>query len=81
MGMLGEERQTVGQLWRDGVAAVGTAKQVLDELMAQKEEMSFGGLAIYFHFGNLPVEKAAASVEKFAGRVMPALKRGLMRDL
>ena len=59
---------------RDGMAAVGTPDEVRDELMAQREKMGFGGMVIYFHFGNLSVEKAASSMEMFAREVMPALK-------
>ena len=74
LGLLGEEARTPAQLMNDGMAAIGTADKVRDELMAQKEQMGFGGMVIYFHFGNLSVEKAASSMEKFAQDVMPTLK-------
>ena len=76
LGLLGEGVRTPAQLLRDGMAAVGTAAQVRDELMAQKEKMGFGGMVVYFHFGNLDVEKAALSMERFARAVMPTLKGG-----
>ena len=76
LGLIGEEERTPARLMRDGMAAVGDARAVRDELMAQKEKMGFGGMVIYFHFGNLDVEKAAASMERFAREVMPALKSG-----
>ena len=74
LGLLGEEARTPAQLMNDGMAAVGAADEVRDELITQKEQMGFGGMVIYFHFGNLSVEKAASSMEKFAQDVMPTLK-------
>lgn len=52
----------------------GTPESVREQLLESQGTLGFGTLATLLQFGDMPNDRARASMELFAAEVMPALK-------
>jgi len=57
-----------------GMMLCGSPTTVRDLLVDYQKQLGFRNLLTLLQFGTLPAELTAASMERFAGQVMPALR-------
>jgi alkanesulfonate monooxygenase SsuD/methylene tetrahydromethanopterin reductase-like flavin-dependent oxidoreductase (luciferase family) len=57
-----------------GMMIYGSAATVRDRLVEYQKQLGFRNLLTLLQFGTLPADLTAASMERFAGAVMPALR-------
>lgn len=58
-----------------GMFVCGSARTVRETLIGYARELGFGNLLAMLQFGTLPADLTRRNMERFAGDVMPHLKR------
>ena len=62
------------ELVEEGFLVAGSPETVRERVLELQGELGFGTLATLLQFGDMPNDRARASMELFAEQVMPALK-------
>jgi alkanesulfonate monooxygenase SsuD/methylene tetrahydromethanopterin reductase-like flavin-dependent oxidoreductase (luciferase family) len=62
------------ELVDEGFVIAGSPESVREQLLESQGTLGFGTLATLLQFGDMPNDRARASMELFASEVMPALK-------
>ena len=71
---IGTERTTIEQLDGNSQIIIGSAETVTRRLRECIDESGIGTLVVLPQFGSMPHEQAIGNAERFAQRVMPALR-------
>ena len=58
-----------------GMFVCGSAKTVRETLISYAREIGFGNLLAMLQFGTLPADLTLRNMQRFAGEVMPAVRR------
>lgn len=69
------------ETWKDveegGYAIVGSPETVAQKLIEHAKDIGCGNLLGLFHLGNMPNEKARASMQRYAAEVMPRINEAI----
>lgn len=63
------------ELVETGMHIAGSADDVVEQILKQQKEIGFGTFIGEFRFGSLPHHMAKKSMDLFAEKVMPQLKK------